>query len=82
MVIFFCQVNTIRPDLALGHMAGKTGSSMPVCIGKLSVKKQALYMIPEIIQFANTKNLIQSTNILDYYEKLQKCKNDTLSLQK
>ena len=39
-------------------------------------------MIPEIIQFGNTKNLIQSTNILDYYEKLQKCKNDTLGLQK
>lgn len=39
-------------------------------------------MILEMTQFANTKKLIQSTNILDYYEKLQKCKNDTLSLQK
>ena len=39
MVIFLCDENTIRPGLALGHMAGKTGSSMPVCIGKLSVKK-------------------------------------------
>jgi len=30
MVIFLCDENTIRPGLAQGHMAGKTGSSMPV----------------------------------------------------
>ena len=30
MVIFLCDENTIRPDIALGHMAGKTGSSLQI----------------------------------------------------
>lgn len=39
-------------------------------------------MIIEMTWFVNTKKLFQSNNILDYYEKLQKCKNYIFGLQK
>jgi hypothetical protein len=43
MVIFFCDENTIRPDLALGHMAGKSGSCMPVYWKTVCFKISIIY---------------------------------------